>query len=210
MALGEITSFSVQQRITLKRAFMWSAVYTMMQSSGHILLLTKASLQYWDIFMRYTMSVFNPYKVRREKQKSRPFQLENDEDIDQLSISIIIHSAVQKPHVFFAQGTNCDLGGYQRTVTYFRITGMVSYLILLRFNKRANSLLARHASVFGNFKSTIILSFHNSCGVINQATNFILWLFLPNAFHDDIISHNSVSKGLCSLFCEKMEIEESV
>ena len=34
------------------------------------------------------MSVFNPYKVRREKQKSRPFQLENDEDIDQLSISM--------------------------------------------------------------------------------------------------------------------------
>ena len=48
------------------------------------------------------MSVFNPFKVRREKQKLRPFQLENDEDIDQLSISIIIHSAVQKPHVFFA------------------------------------------------------------------------------------------------------------
>ena len=29
------------------------------------------------------MSVFNPYKVRREKQTSRAFQLENDEDIDQ-------------------------------------------------------------------------------------------------------------------------------
>ena len=31
------------------------------------------------------MSVFNPYKVRREKQTSRTFQLENDEDIDQFS-----------------------------------------------------------------------------------------------------------------------------
>ena len=30
MAPGVITSFYVQQRIALKRAFMWSAVYTMM------------------------------------------------------------------------------------------------------------------------------------------------------------------------------------
>ena len=31
------------------------------------------------------MSMFNQYKVRREKQTSRAFQLKNDEDIDQFS-----------------------------------------------------------------------------------------------------------------------------
>ena len=30
--------------------------------------------------MRYTMSVFNPYKVRVEKHSTRTFQFENDED----------------------------------------------------------------------------------------------------------------------------------
>ena len=81
MALGVITSFSVQQRITLKRAFMWSAV-TMMYTSyiAYIVQLTKASHWYRNIFMRYTMSVFNPYKVRGEKHTSSAFQFENDED----------------------------------------------------------------------------------------------------------------------------------
>ena len=81
MALGVITSFSVQQRITLKRAFMWSAV-TMMYTSYivYIVQLTKASHWYRNIFMRYTMSVFNPYKVRGEKHTSSAFQFENDED----------------------------------------------------------------------------------------------------------------------------------
>ena len=80
MAHGVITSFSVQQQISLKRAFMWSAVYTMMKTSGHMVLLMKASHQYQDIFMRYTMSAFHPYKVRREKRTSRAFQFDNDED----------------------------------------------------------------------------------------------------------------------------------
>ena len=44
MALGVTTSFSAQQQIALKLAFMWSAVYTMMSSLGHILLLMKANL----------------------------------------------------------------------------------------------------------------------------------------------------------------------
>ena len=39
MALGVVTSFSEQQQIALKLAFMWLAVYTMMSSLGHIILL---------------------------------------------------------------------------------------------------------------------------------------------------------------------------
>ena len=96
MALGAITWFCVPQQTTLKRAFMWSAVYpiAMMQSLRHIVQLTKASLSCWDIFMRCTMSAFNPCKVTGDYCLIGWKQLENP---GVLLANPITHSKGGKP-----------------------------------------------------------------------------------------------------------------
>ena len=69
MALGVTTSFSAQQQIALKLAFMWSAVYTMMSSLGHILLLMKANLGHIHIHFLESYNVDGTESLSYHREK---------------------------------------------------------------------------------------------------------------------------------------------